>query len=1141
MAAEDPRFLLHFKTLAKFNEKLADGVVSSNKHLCFIADEQLIWCRGKYYNDGAKLGDITSLYNDWELTQTSATTITITIKGKQWDETTREFKDISKSITIQPATRSVAGLMSAADKTKLDGLNTNNVSNVTIAATPVQVNVTVTKDNGLAADTSATSTFPIASASSAGSLSAADKAKIDRITGTNHQIALTKKDASTNTITLSGINPTDGSAIKTEVVLSTATKAEAGLMSSDLLEEIDDKFSKMRNFASFNKSTKPTDAETVFVSALTDQDVLEMYTEGNISLHMHQSATSLGIKHDNVTQSLVTPGTGEVINKVTSDAQGHLLTTTKTDLINRAKKLDHNVTINLTDADSKNGVTGTVTTDLTGTVVNIATEISPLDASKITSGTIDLARLPQGALERLTIVANQTAMLALTSTQVQNGDTVKNEATGEMFYVKDQSRLGSMAAFEVYTAGRASEAPWSGITGKPTSIQIVSGTDSPITSPEMSLGAGKITLTTTISKATAAVSGLMSATDKSKFDRITTTNFALGTVTPTTTTVGIAASKTNIANGSVVPNNIVIPSASTTAAGVMTSAQVSTLNTVNSRNLFGVVAGDTGTATADTAIDTIKIAGGTDIGTVATDASNADVLTVNHSNVTRTNANDATATYTLPANGTAVALPKVVKSVTSSATGHVTSTASETPSIIHGTVSTAATTGTAVKPTFGGAFNAVTAITNDGHGHITGVTTTAVTVPNSTASGSTAGLMSAADKTKLDGISAGANAYVLPTATSAALGGIKIGFPASGRNYPIALNGSAQAYVNVPWTDTVYSLPLASNTVRGGVKTGYAANGKNYPIALSNEQMYVNVPWTDTVYTHPAGSAPSKATGFYKFSTDATSHVSSVTAVTKADITALGIPSTDTNTTYSFANGSDGSFTVTPAGGSAQKVSIGKPATAGTADSANSVTWANVSGKPAPATRWPAWSEVTSKPTFATVATSGSYNDLSNKPTIPSKVSDLTNDSGFITSATDTKNTAGATNSTSSLYLIGATSQGADPQTYSNSGVTMSGGAISATGGFLDTSDARVKDNVIEMDASKANQVRLVEFDRNDIEHHGYGVIAQELEKVYPEMVHTDAKGFKSVNYNEVAMVKIKYLEDKVARLEALVEKLISQ
>lgn len=53
--------------------------------------------------------------------------------------------------------------------------------------------------------------------------------------------------------------------------------------------------------------------------------------------------------------------------------------------------------------------------------------------------------------------------------------------------------------------------------------------------------------------------------------------------------------------------------------------------------------------------------------------------------------------------------------------------------------------------------------------------------------------------------------------------------------------------------------------------------------------------------------------------------------------------------------------------------------------------------------------------------------------TIPTKTSDLTNDSGFITSYTDTKNTAGSTNSTSKLYLIGATEQSANPQTYSNS------------------------------------------------------------------------------------------------------------
>ena len=60
-----------------------------------------------------------------------------------------------------------------------------------------------------------------------------------------------------------------------------------------------------------------------------------------------------------------------------------------------------------------------------------------------------------------------------------------------------------------------------------------------------------------------------------------------------------------------------------------------------------------------------------------------------------------------------------------------------------------------------------------------------------------------------------------------------------------------------------------------------------------------------------------------------------------------------------------------------------------------------------------------------------SYSDISNPPTIPSKTSQLTNDSGFITSYTDTKNTAGATDSSSKLFIIGATTQGDNPQTYS--------------------------------------------------------------------------------------------------------------
>ncbi len=96
--------------------------------------------------------------------------------------------------------------------------------------------------------------------------------------------------------------------------------------------------------------------------------------------------------------------------------------------------------------------------------------------------------------------------------------------------------------------------------------------------------------------------------------------------------------------------------------------------------------------------------------------------------------------------------------------------------------------------------------------------------------------------------------YVLPVATTVALGGIKIGYTEAGKNYPLELDNE-QAYVNVPWTDTIYTLPLAADGTRGGVQIGYVENAKNYPVELSSEKMFVNVPWTDTPYTLPVATA----------------------------------------------------------------------------------------------------------------------------------------------------------------------------------------------------------------------------------------------------------------------------------------------
>lgn len=189
------------------------------------------------------------------------------------------------------------------------------------------------------------------------------------------------------------------------------------------------------------------------------------------------------------------------------------------------------------------------------------------------------------------------------------------------------------------------------------------------------------------------------------------------------------------------------------------------------------------------------------------------------------------------------------------------------------------------------------------------------------ATASANGLMSSSDKSKLDGIQAGADAVSFsrslssgtkigtiningvntdiyaPTAgepvkygvaTSTTLGLVRIGYPKSGKNYPVELNSSNQMYVNVPWTDnnttysagaglslsgTVFSLRKATPTTLGGVKvssteististvaaTTFGSQNRIYPVQLAypsgsagtdgNKVLSVYVPWENTTYS----------------------------------------------------------------------------------------------------------------------------------------------------------------------------------------------------------------------------------------------------------------------------------------------------
>lgn len=136
----------------------------------------------------------------------------------------------------------------------------------------------------------------------------------------------------------------------------------------------------------------------------------------------------------------------------------------KTDNAPTATKLQAARTIALSGA-----VTGSVSSDF-GSNITISTTLANFDASKITSGTINIDRLPKAALERMVVVADDTARFKLTTATAQVGDTVKVTATNKMYLVKDDSKLNTEAGYEPYTADQASSVPWSGVTGKPSTF-----------------------------------------------------------------------------------------------------------------------------------------------------------------------------------------------------------------------------------------------------------------------------------------------------------------------------------------------------------------------------------------------------------------------------------------------------------------------------------------------------------------------------------------------------------------------------------------------------------------------------------------------------------------------------------------------
>ena len=352
---------------------------------------------------------------------------TVTLNYNTWRSST---VNADGTAVINAATQSAAGVLSAADKTKLDGLNTDSINDISVTSNANKATITFVSDNGNKEDISTTIDFPISTTTAAGTMSAKDKTELDRINTANFALGAVTPAASTVGIAASKTNVTDGTTAANNITLPAATQSAAGVLSA---------------------------ADKTKVDRIT--------------------------------------GTNHVISQPTTTATSRVIT-----------------------------ITG----------------INPTD-NKAVSSSITLPEVSE----------TQAGLASASDKKTLNAI----KTLGNSSHLNDDScwtRTASNVAINFTCTD---------VSGNSTDTDAKSG-------HSVNIGAASSTL-----------AGVMTSTDKTELDRITTANFALGAVTPAASSVAIAATKTTISTGASAANNITLPAATSSVAGVMTAADKVKLNT----------------------------------------------------------------------------------------------------------------------------------------------------------------------------------------------------------------------------------------------------------------------------------------------------------------------------------------------------------------------------------------------------------------------------------------------------------------------------------------------------------------------------------------------------------------------------------
>lgn len=503
-------------------------------------------------------------------------------------------------------------------------------------------------------------------------------------------------------------------------------------------------------------------------------------------------------------------------------------------------------------------VSGSATFD-GSTNISISTTLANIDASKITSGTINADRLPEipiskipaAAMERLYVVESQSAAMSLT---IQEGDVVQIGSGGPMYFCVSESASTFATKFKEFTAGSATSVPWSGVTNAPTKLSQFTN-DSGFTTNKGTVTSVAMSVPTglSISGSPITASGTLALSYTSGFSIPST---AKQTNWDTAYEWGDHASAGYVKNS--VDENITgiknfINGLKVFTNSATTSNEYNTTGKINITNyaapiIFGSNSGKVWWSTQFQSSTTLLIG-----------RTNSIPIRIQSLNSSEGNASEIYATRFYQ-NEKLVATEEWV-----TGKGYLTSVPAQTWGSITGkpTFATVATSGSyndlTNKPTIPSLLGYATQNWVTSHGYLTSI----------------------------------------PAATSSTYGGIQIGYTTSGRNYAVQLS-NGKAYVYVPWTD---SLPTATSSVLGGVKIGSNITVSSGTISLSKANVTSALGYTPA-NTSDIPEIPIALPNPYALTINGTSYTgSSAVAINTARILSTSTLSSSTvSAGYSYNN-----------------------------------------------------------------------------------------------------------------------------------------------------------------------------------------------------------------------------------------------